>query len=424
MTAEQQLLDELDTDKPAAKYFDRGFWRHPVTKAAIVTMPDGARKQLRSPSGDYKNHVESVTALWKWSERQVAAGMIVRGLDGLDLPEDEKQRRQFLDKLALEAKDLAGANAAADKGTHTHLTTELDDEGAHWLTVAAEGEATGLPEHVQEALVRAWRQLIDDHGLEILAVELTVANSEAAGTLDRIARTTRDLTFRTPTGPVKIPKNTTLVLDVKTGRLRADRKGRPLYWRSYAHQIGHYAHAKPIEIDPLDSDVTVWREWGDLGLEPPSKAHALIAHLDVGEALDGLATARLVYVDLADYRPTNQLIRDIRADRRRVPFSDVGSAPDVAIVVNIDGQPLGVTPERISWLQGRINLLGMTDRGRPLLARHWPAGMPPLHKNADITADEFSELEQLVSNVEDEVSAPFGEPDPEAPSNKGKRGRK
>lgn len=408
------LFDQLDEPPRAGLVHERGFWRHPITKAAMVTMPDGARRQLRSPSGDFKAHIESTVNLEKWKQRQIVVGMLAMDLTAIDLPDDTENRRHVLDGLVLEAMDLAGSNVAADQGTHTHLTTELDDEGAHWLTVAEHGESTGLPAPVQAALVRAWRQLLDDAGLEILAVELTVANRTAAGTLDRIARTTRDLEFHVGRRLVEIPAGTVLVLDIKTGQLRVDRSGHPRYWVGYAHQIGHYANAAPVEIDPDDPSVTVWRTWEDLGLEHPSTVHALIAHLDVAAALDGLATARLVYVDLGDYDPINSVIDEIRYHRRAKPFSRCDTAPDVAVVVQLDGQPLAVTPERVSWLQGRINLLGMTDDGRRLLGRHWP-DHPPLHRYPDITPEEFDHLIALVDRVEDECSSPFPENDPGAP---------
>lgn len=407
--------DQLDESPKAGLVFDRGFWRHPITKAAMVVMPDGRKKQLRSPSGDFKNHLDETTNLEKWKQRQIVLGLAY-GFDiDLGLPSGDKAQRQALDSIITKALDDAGANVAADQGTHTHLTTELDDEGAHWLTIAAAGGKTGLPDAVQLALVEVWRELLHTSGLEILDVELTVANDVGAGTLDRIARTTKDMPFTLRDGrKVQIPKGTIIVLDIKTGQLRTDAKGHPNYWVGYAHQIGHYATARPVTIDPDDADTTVWHDWEEFtGHGPPSTKHALIAHLDVRGALEGHATGRLIYVDLTDYEPMSTTIRDVRHWRKAKPMSVVGE-PDAVVNCAPAGAP--VTEERRSWLQGRINLLGMTDEGRPLLAKHWPKGVAPLAKNPDITPDEFDQIITLVDRVEAKIGAPFGDADPATPT--------
>ena len=326
----------------------------------------------------------------------------------LNLPENDKARRHVLDGIIVEAMELAGSNVAADRGTHTHLTTELQDEGAHWLTIAERGEDLGLPTELQAATVAAWLELLERFGLEILDAEITVANSIAAGTLDRTARLTRDLEFHRHDGSrVLIAENTVVVLDIKTGQIRTDPKDRWQYAVGYSYQIGHYANARPVHIDPDDPKGNVWGQWAEG--RRPSGEHALIAHLDVKGALEtGVVDARMIYVDLTHYDGMTETIDSVRYWRKSYPFSAVGAA-DVVVPVPVTR----IQTERLDWLQARINLIGMTD-ARRLLVKHWPAGVAPPSKNPEMTLETFTELVELVDRVEDEASMPFGEPAPGA----------
>lgn len=395
---------QLDDSPRAGLVYERGFWRHPVTKAAMLVMPDGKSKQLRSPSGDFKNHLDETTNLEKWKQRQIVTGLLdMVATAGLPtLPEDDKARRHVLDAVILDAMRIAGANDAADRGSHTHLTTELEDEGAHWLTVAEQGEETGLPTPVQRALVTAWLNLLEHYALEIVAIEKTVANEIAAGTLDRLARTTVDLEFTRVDGSrVFIPAGTVLVLDVKTGQLRVERNGAPMYWVGYSHQIGLYANSQPVRIDPEDPKGNVWEDWP----EAPSTEHALIAHLDVKNALEtGVACARMIYVDLTLYRPMCETINSVRYWRKSRPFSDCSGVPDVVVDVADPVQ---------TWLQGRIDVIGEHEVGRRLLVQHWPDEVPPLKNGLDPA--HVDQIVGLLNRVETEIGTPFGPSDPRIP---------
>jgi len=404
------MSDQLDESPRKGLVFERNFWRHPVTKAAMVVMPDGKSRQLRSPSGEFKDHLDNTKALEKWTQRKIVEGlfaMVSRGdIDAdtvHDLPDDDKRRRQLLDGYVVDALDAAKAHEAAAHGTHTHLTTELQDEGAHWLTVAERGEDIGLPTEAQQALVEVWLELCRLGGLEILTVEQTVANDHTAGTLDRTAVLHRSLEFtRTDGSRVVIPAGTVVVLDVKTGQLRTDRQGRPLYWTAYAHQIGHYANARPIWIDPNDPKGNVWSDWD----RPPSTQHALIAHLDVAGALEGRATGRLVYCDLTHWEPMTATVDEVRYWRKLQPFSPCGGDPDV--VIGVDAEPSH--GDLLSWLQGRINLLGLTVDGARLLKQHWPDGVAT-PKNGTAPED-VDTVAGLLDRIEAQIGAPFGESDP------------
>ena len=404
------MMNELDESPRKGLQFERGFWRHPVTRAAMLVMPDGKSKQLRSPSGDFKNHLDETTNLEKWLQRQIVEGMLLMVPDNVPiLPDDEKARRHVLDGVIVEALELAKANLAADRGTHTHLLSEMNDEGASWLSIAVQGEDLGIGTAEQQALVDAWNKLLDHYDLEIITSEVTVANDIAAGTLDRTARCRRDLEFTRLDGSrVFIPAGTVLVLDVKTGGLRVGRKGEPLYWNGYRHQIGHYANSRPVFIDPDDPKGNVWHDWPEG--EAPSTEHALIAHLDVASAIEnGVATARMVYVDLVDYDAMTETIGSVRYWRTVVPFSSCDDVPDVTVDVE-DAVPYA---EVMDWLQHRIDVIGKHEQARRLLSAHWPADVVP-PKDGMLIAN-VEEIVGLLDRVEREVGLPFGESDPRAP---------
>ena len=106
------------------------------------------------------------------------------------------------------------------------------------------------------------------HRPEILAVEASCVDDtwRLAGTLDRIARTTRPLRFVRASGEiVDVPAGTVLVLDVKTGEDRIDRG----YWQGYAIQIASYAQSVPYDTEAETRGEWPW---------PIDQQHALIAH--------------------------------------------------------------------------------------------------------------------------------------------------
>lgn len=274
-----------------------------VTDPSGATVKTGPRKgepkrlAYGSPSNRGKQ-IENTTNLVKWGERRVVLGIgadpalveMCAQLTALDVDSDEY--KTLADSIILRAKEAAEANLAAERGTHGHALSEDADDGRDWLHRAEAGEVLGLDTPVQAALVTAWREMLERTGLEILAIEASCVDDawRLAGTLDRIARTTRPLRFALVGGEVvEIPAGTVLVLDVKTGQRRLNRDGSVMYWQGYAIQIASYAQAAPYDTEAETRGEWAW---------PISQEHALIAHLDIAGALDGDARCELVYVDL------------------------------------------------------------------------------------------------------------------------------
>ena len=355
-TGAPQVTDPAKTRQPQGKKDEliakceaRG-----IAMPAKVTIPQ--LKELLGPEmalsfygrpSSLGKQIENQTNLQKWSERAVALGLaldpsIVDEVAALDLSQltlDDGDARGLLDTAARRAKSAAQAGIAADRGTHTHATTEDFDTEADWIERATHGEDLGIPHAAQAALVAAWETMLRINGLEILHTEAVVVDDawRQAGTLDRIARLTKDLRFVINGGEVVIIKaGTVVVLDIKTGKLRCA-NGIVAYWQGYAVQVASYAQSLPY-----DPETGLRGEWGfDIAQD-----YALIAHLDVLAALDGAATCRLVLVDLAAGREAGERCVWARSwERRRDVFSLVTDEDDTIAVVKV---ATSVTPDDVA----------------------------------------------------------------------------
>lgn len=291
------------------------FQRHPNTGAPYVNHPTKitvkgrpARVMYGRPS-NFGAQIEDRYGIERWSERNVLFGATLlnsevhRAIQVLDL--EDPGDRKMADGWVVDAKQEAGAHLAAARGTFVHLATTLDrDEADPLLALSLRGDTElGVPPAVTDAVLASWEVLLQRHGIQELAIEQKVVDDRwrLAGTLDRIVRLTRDLQF----GAHIIPAGTVLILDIKTGRLTME-QGHPAYWNAYSVQIASYAHSLPYIIEGLHEERGEWPWHVD-------QRHALIAHLDIGNALaEGVATAQLVHVDLVEGHRAGNLCRQAR----------------------------------------------------------------------------------------------------------------
>lgn len=257
-----------------------------------------------SPSSFGKD-IENSYNLQRWRERRIIIGSTVTDDELTDMyvrlgEMDDKESDEALklcDAIIARSKTLAKADLAAKRGTHAHELTEDDDRGASWLHRAERGEDLGIPQHVQEAMLEAWRLMCMAYDLEVMEIEQAVVHDRyrQAGTLDRIAHLRRDITFD---NGVTLPSGTVLVLDLKTGKMRTS-SGSIDYWHNYVVQVATYAGATPYDVETqrrVPATYEVDQDW------------AVIAHLPVDEALEGKAVCRLVLCDIAAGR---QVIEDV-----------------------------------------------------------------------------------------------------------------
>lgn len=333
-----------------------GQFRRSKTGTPYVVDPSGATTKKGTPKllaygrpSGFGKQIEDTYNLAKWSERTVALGL---GIDYslacqamaqpelatacaalVDLDRDAPEFRSAADAIVTEAKRVAKAGLAAERGTQGHALTEEIDEGRDPIALYADGEALGLDADVQRSLVDAWQQMLERDGLEILLTEFAVVHDgyRQAGTSDRLARLTRKLRFALVTGEiVELAAGTVVVLDIKTGRLRRDRNDVPMYWQAYSVQIATYAGG--VLYDP-DTDTRTAYPW------PVDQHWALIAHLDVLGAIAGQPSCELVLVDIEAGRTAADLCLAAKAWEKR---SDVFSVANISTTgCHVVDEPVG-----------------------------------------------------------------------------------
>jgi len=325
-----RLIVDKDTRTPG------DFKRKGVDGAPYVSDPDGAVVKSGARKGEPKwklygrpsslgKKLGDSYRLSLYQRRMVAKGFAVapdlleQAAPLVDLTNDDAEFRTIGDAVVAAAERAAKASLAADRGTHGHALTEDHDREGDPIARMEHGETLGIPTPSQHALVEAWRQVLDRYGLEVLATEAKVVNDalRVAGTLDRIVRLTRDLTF----GDVTLPAGLVLVLDIKTGKLRLANDGTIAYWSDYAIQT--YAYATAVPYDTTTEARTAW-PW------QVSTDWALICHLDVKAAIDGEARASLVLVDLAAGRHGAELVAAVDAWEARTDIFTID--PDAIVV--------------------------------------------------------------------------------------------
>lgn len=395
-----------------------------VSDPSGATVKSGPRKDepcwalYGRPSG-FGQQIENTYNLRKWTERRIVLGIGndprlsegVRSFCGAD-PEDAATKDE-LDGFVVKALRSAKAGLAAEQGTHGHELTEdaeAGDDEASWIGRAERGRALGLPIEVQAAMVEAWRQSLTHYSLEVLASESKVVHDgyRQAGSLDRIVRLHRPLTFNYCGTEVTLPAGTVLVLDTKTGKLKLRKDGSVSgYWNGYAVQIAVYVGARPYD--------TRTETRGDWPFEINQK-WALIAHLPVDEALAGKAACRLVLVDIERGRYAADLCLAAKEWEDEQVFALGGtdvivpvaqSTATTAPVVAEAAQPVAVSDagdgltaaldERRLDLQRRAQLLTTAERKRVLdevAAQALPSLLAPR------TADELDRWATLLDTVE------------------------
>lgn len=330
------------------------FNRHPTTGAPYIAHPETGKKKQYGRASSATKELDDDTALQKWIQRRVLLGAVVSDEVYKMVQDanarfhwDEKEWKDAMDEAIEKALIIAKARIAAERGTYAHSLIETDEHDAKLGSLIGQGAGTrqiseddvksliaggmalGVPVEEQDAIVRAWRAVLREFGLEVLTQEHRVVADRwrLAGTLDAIFRLRRDLKFRMKTGEIiTLPAGLTICGDFKSGLLRRDPKGMPLYWDGYCGQVTAYANSVPY--DP-DTDLRgEWpADWGQM-----SDEWAIIVHISVQEVLSGEeTTAELVLVDIRQGIADLDLARQLKDNRKVSRFGVLG--PDEPLVV-------------------------------------------------------------------------------------------
>lgn len=307
-------------------------------------------------------------------------------------------------KLVEECAKVGGATDRAEVGTSLHTLTALVDTGK--LTTADH-----LSDETQRDLA-AYVEGLAKAGVVIdpQLVELTIVLDEyrVAGTFDRI---------------VTVPGfDKPLIADLKTG---ADLS---YSWHSIAVQLAAYAHADSIYVQGAKADGSQ-----DVRLPMPEvdQRHGLIMWLNAGT---GQLELHIVDIEAGWEAFKLSLAarswRGTKGERIATLIDDYQPTLDLTTALEASLAAVGATvpddpcidygAEVRAWLIERIRIIGQHDEARATLSRHWPEGMPYLHRSTEHTPDDLLLIEHLLDDVEGRHSLPFG---PSKPGSKGGLGR-
>lgn len=153
--------------------------------------------------------LEDKTQLMAWQERKVLIGVamdpsFINGV--LDKNEDYKQDKDFLNRRAKSAAELAGAQEKAKKGTYKHGLSELIDRGEPLPDGVSFGDIIDMDDYA-----RRTKPILDIRHMEELIV---LDEFGIAGTPDRVSEPLVEL--EAPDGSI-IGPGQLLITDLKTG---------------------------------------------------------------------------------------------------------------------------------------------------------------------------------------------------------------
>jgi hypothetical protein len=188
------------------------------------------RLKYGSPSNRGRE-IENDAGLVKYKQRLSLAGiglsdeLVIACRNLATLAVGSPEFNSTADSIVVKADELTRSSLAADRGTHGHALTEaLDRKNVDALMrLYGSADEIGLDYDTCLNTVTAWVELLAVNELEILAIEASCVDDRwrLAGTLDRIVRLGRDLSFAKPGGEiVTIAAGTVVVLDVKFGKTR------------------------------------------------------------------------------------------------------------------------------------------------------------------------------------------------------------
>ena len=271
--------------------------------------------------------VDDSYLLNQWKLRNVAYGVAHRSDLTALAAAAELTDRKVLTQVVEEASEFAGANSRARLGTSVHKFCEMHDRNQDFTA----------PE-LLAAEVEAYKQLVERYGLEFIEIERVVLNTrvKAAGKPDRIARITRELTFKHNRQTIRIPVGTLMILDLKTGGSLDYGQGAiaaqlAVYSRAtHLWKPGHYRGMHAYSTMPA-----VDQQWG------------LVVHIPVRTNPDDTVVAELRPVDLVAGWGAAKLayqLRTWRTDHKKLISAPI-TVPEPAAIVVKDEKPRFVNGE-------------------------------------------------------------------------------
>ena len=243
----------------------------------------------------YAEGIQDKYLLDQWRCRMVVLGMSIRpdlvektqsALRNDDPAVVAKQKREYLNKIAEDAKLAAGSKKRAEKGTTLHKHTEELDGGLRTLEE--------IPEEYRRDTA-AYASALDAAGFrpvkDLIERSVYLDEMDVAGTFDRVLLCVRDTEVIDLDGrPVQIKSGEFVVGDVKSG----DNIESP--WLEILVQLALYSHAlNENGVAQQDEPDGPWR-WvplKDMGVPSVREDVGIVMHVPYGSG-----ECKLYYADL------------------------------------------------------------------------------------------------------------------------------
>jgi len=374
-------INELDDAHEARNDFRR------ANGAPLVSDPSDPDKTLRyrRPSS-YAKLLDDESALTEWriwkSMTGVARSQALAAKVAVCKDEDRTEKQALRD----EAQDKGSANEAADTGTALHaMTARVEDFSDDFCA----------PDQYADDLA-AYVRFLDEYGLVSEMVEVHMVNDayRAAGTADRIYKTTRPL--ECPDGSM-MPPGTLILADLKTG------KKLDFSLPGYCVQLALYA------------DGTLYDVITERRLPTPEidRNWTMLVHLPVGQAtctplwvsVDlGLRGALLAY-DVNEWRNAWKAGRDGH-DAFAVPMPVDAEWEHGQAEADADNLHYAM----IDYIKVRVAVIRSHEKAAVQFVNRWPAGVPTPKQGLSDPA-HITKVLDLLDAIEKEFSLPF-QPDP------------
>lgn len=389
-------MSSVDLEDLGDQHDEKDFRR--ANGAPMVKDLDG-KKWLRysRPSG-WGDDLDDESALTLWK--------IDRAMDGV------AQRPSIAAKLcAIIGTDKPGRKELRQQAIEAGKGIEAADLGTalHAIAERYEREPYPVPEPF-DADIAAYLSALDTAGLtsEYIEVHVCADAWRAAGTADRIYRTTKELV--TPDGDV-IPPGSLIIGDLKTGKMK------DYTVPGYTIQMAIYSDGCLYDVveqtrSPMPDGLRA--DWG------------ILIHLPAGQG-----ECTLHWCDLRVGREGAKIVQAVRAWRKRKDFIGefVMPASDESALMSTytepDEPPVPVDfgdswyEPMLVFAQQRINAIGQHSEARGLLLRKWPPDVAPFRQQHPTEA-ELSRILDLLDDVEAAFSMPFPDGDPRAEWDRGK----
>jgi hypothetical protein len=325
--------------------------------AAELLGPMPADETYNRPSSLSDWIAGEQVGLDRWKDRNIIKGLAKDPglLERLDLAGNPGGNDSaIIDSVIGAARNAAHDTMASERGTFFHSLTEWADAGMKPGQMPWCDPRFNLTDKMVEAAALGWLAFLADHGLTVLASEITVVCDEfrAAGSVDRFVANADPIPFGT--GDIEMPAGLALALDIKTSKYR------PGDW-GYATQI--YLYAASVGYDTLTDTRSPHP------FSPVSTDHGLIAHLDMDKLTEGKACWTLIHVDLGVGHRANVAVAEAIAIDKLNAFTscDTSTSTD-ANEPAAPAEPV-TDADRMAALKARHALLNSADQRRFLELR-------------------------------------------------------